>query len=158
MDIFFIVRFSPEAKIDYQFDLIIVTEREKFVVPIIATGKRALIDFPDELDFGKSPVKYATEKPVMLRNIGEKTTKWFLKLNPPFDANITEGVIENGKSEQIIIKFFPVEQKQYKMEGTFMYDNLVSFFTIKGHAHDDDDVILSKTYMFMEKAYIGLQT
>ena len=157
MDINFIVRFSPEAKIDYQFDLIIVTEREKFVVPIIATGKRALIDFPDELDFQHCPVKYTSEKPVMIRNIGEKTTKWFLTLPPPFDANIKEGVIENGKSEQIIIKYFPTEQKEYRLEGKFMYDNLVSYFTIKGRAHNGD-VYLSKSYMSMEKAYIGLQT
>jgi len=39
-----------------------------------------MIDFPDFLDFGKCPVKYITEKPIIIRNLGEKTTKWFLKL------------------------------------------------------------------------------
>jgi hydrocephalus-inducing protein len=99
MDIAFVVRFSPEAKIDYSFDLVIVTEREKFVVPIVATGKRAMIDFPDEISFGLCPVKYLSEKPIMIRNVGEKTTKWFLNLPQPFDADKSEGVLENGKSE-----------------------------------------------------------
>jgi hydrocephalus-inducing protein len=49
-------------------------------VPIYAVGKRAMIDFPDELDFGCCPVKYITEKPIIIRNLGEKTTKWFLNL------------------------------------------------------------------------------
>jgi hydrocephalus-inducing protein len=29
--------------------LIVVTEREKFMIPVIAVGKRAMIDFPDVL-------------------------------------------------------------------------------------------------------------
>lgn len=80
MEANFYIRFSPEAKIDYKYDLVVVTEREQFIVPIVATGKRAMIDFPDTLDFGNCPVKYITEKPVIIRNLGEKTTKWFLEL------------------------------------------------------------------------------
>lgn len=54
------VRFSPEAKTDYRYELTVVTEREKFIVPIIAVGRRAMIDFPDILDFGPCPVKFNT--------------------------------------------------------------------------------------------------
>jgi hydrocephalus-inducing protein len=104
MDITFIIRFSPEAKIDYSYDLVVVTEREKFIVPIVAVGKRAMIEFPDELEFGNCPVKYVTEKPVIIRNLGEKTTKWFLRLPLGFDSNKKEGVLEYGKNEQIVIK------------------------------------------------------
>jgi hydrocephalus-inducing protein len=39
-----------------------------------------MIDFPDSLDFGNVPVKYITEKPVIIRNLGDKTSKWNLKL------------------------------------------------------------------------------
>lgn len=76
MEITYIVKFFPEAKSDYAYDLMIITEREKFIVPIRAMGSRAILDFPDQLDFGLVPVKYNNEKPVILRNIGEKTTKW----------------------------------------------------------------------------------
>ena len=47
MDITYIVRFSPEAKSDYAYDLMVMTEREKFIVPIRARGCRAMLDFPD---------------------------------------------------------------------------------------------------------------
>jgi hypothetical protein len=43
MEIQYIIRFSPEAKIDYSYDLVVVTEREKFVVPILAIGKRSMM-------------------------------------------------------------------------------------------------------------------
>jgi hydrocephalus-inducing protein len=96
MEVSYTVRFSPEAKVDYYYELIVVTEREKFIVPIKAIGCRAIIDFPDVLDFGQVPVKYPSEKPVMVRNIGEKTTKWHLKVPQGFKVNKTEGILEVG--------------------------------------------------------------
>ena len=93
METKFMIRFSPEAKIDYKYELIVVTEREKFIVPIVAVGKRAMIDFPDVLDFGACPVKFNSEKPVIIRNLGEKTTKWSLELPNGFTSNSKEGVL-----------------------------------------------------------------
>lgn len=84
MEISYIIKFSPETKMDYSYDLMIVTEREKFIVPIRAVGYRSMLDFPDTLDFGLVPVKHTAEKPVMIRNIGEKTTKWHLKVPDGF--------------------------------------------------------------------------
>lgn len=47
MEITYIVKFFPEAKSDYAYDLMVITEREKFIVPIRAMGCRAVLDFPD---------------------------------------------------------------------------------------------------------------
>jgi hydrocephalus-inducing protein len=47
MEITYIVKFFPEAKSDYAYDLMVMTEREKFIVPIRARGCRAMLDFPD---------------------------------------------------------------------------------------------------------------
>ena len=51
---------------DYTVQLACITEREKFVVPVVATGSRALLDFPDEINFSLAPVKvlYAHGWPV----------------------------------------------------------------------------------------------
>ena len=46
--------FSPQ---DYTHELICITEREKFLVPVKAIGARAILDFPDEISFGTCPVK-----------------------------------------------------------------------------------------------------
>jgi hydrocephalus-inducing protein len=42
---------------DYIHELICITEREKFLVPVKAIGARAILDFPDEINFGTAPVK-----------------------------------------------------------------------------------------------------
>ncbi len=91
---YYVIRFSPEAKSDYSYYLMIVTEREKFIVLIRAVGCRAMIDFPDTLDFGLVPVKHTAEKPAMIRNIGEKTTKWHIKVPNGFKINKQEGILE----------------------------------------------------------------
>jgi len=87
MEISFVIKFSPETKMDYAYDLMVVTEREKFIVPIRAVGYKSMLDFPDMLDFGLVPVKHTAEKPVMIRNIGEKTTKWYLKVPEGFKVD-----------------------------------------------------------------------
>jgi hydrocephalus-inducing protein len=97
MEISFIIRLlSPEMKTDYSYDLMVVTEREKFIVPIRAVGCVSMIEFPDKLDFGMVPVKFKSEKPVMMRNIGEKTTKWQIKVPDGFQVNKKEGILEIG--------------------------------------------------------------
>ena len=117
-----------------------------------------MIDFPDVLDFERSPVKFCTEKPIVIRNVGEKTTRWFLQLPPPFDANKKEGVLEKGLNEQIIVSFTPNESKEYNLEGIFSYDNLKAYVGFKGRSEDDDRVRLSKERIQMDDAYIGLKT
>jgi hydrocephalus-inducing protein len=155
MEISFIIKFSPEAKSDYSYDLNVLTERERFIVPIRAVGCRAMIDFPDVLDFGQVPVKHITEKPVMIRNIGEKTTKWTIKAPAGFQLNKHEGILEIGQSEQLIFKFIPQEAKPYKDEMTLYYDNLEAVVPITGESHNDN-VFLSKSHIHMDPTSITL--
>jgi hydrocephalus-inducing protein len=40
METNYVVKFTPEEHVDYLFELVCVTEREKFIVPIRAIGAR----------------------------------------------------------------------------------------------------------------------
>lgn len=144
MEITYIVKFFPEAKSDYSYDLMVITEREKFIVPIRAMGCRAILDFPDQLDFGLVPVKYDNEKPVILRNIGEKTTKWQIKTPASFNVTKSEGILEVGQVEQLIFHFKPAEARKYKEELVLYYDSFEATIPTLGEAHNDN-VYLSKT-------------
>ena len=42
---------------DYAHELVCVTEREKFVIPVRGIGRRGVVDFPDEIHFPTAPVK-----------------------------------------------------------------------------------------------------
>jgi hydrocephalus-inducing protein len=155
MEISYTIKFSPEAKIDYSYDLMIVTEREKFVVPIRAVGCRSMLDFPDQLDFGLVPVKNTGEKPVLIRNLGEKTTKWRLKVPNGFSVSKNEGILEVGEKEQVVFFFIPQESRPYKDEVILYYDQLEAAIPIFGESHNDN-VYLSKTHIHMEPTSITL--
>jgi len=124
MEISYIIKFSAQAKVDYAYDLMVVTEREKFIVPIRARGCRAMLDFPDQLDFGLVPVKFETEKPVMIRNIGEKPTKWHISVPSNFKLDQYEGILEIGQSQQLVFHFVPQEAKKYVDEIRLSYEGL----------------------------------
>ena len=157
LDLCFNIKFSPERKTDYHYKLVIVTEREKFIVPIIAVGKKPLIVFPDEVNFGNScPVKYFSEKPIIIHNKGEKTSKWEIKLPKNFEANRTEGILEENSSEQLIMRFYPTERKLYKEIGTLLYDGDEAEFNLRGNAINGE-VYLSKNYLQQEETYISLE-
>ena len=156
MEISFHVQFSPEAKVDYSYDLNVVTEREKFVVPIRAIGCKAVLDFPDTLEFGRVPVKHEIQKPVVISNIGEKVTKWHLLLpGNCFTANKTEGILEVGKSEQLVFRFSPQEARSYEEALVLTYDNLEAEVTIKGESYEAE-VYLSQQILTMKPTYVGL--
>ena len=57
METTFMVRFKPNQRTDYIHELTCITEREKFVIPVKGVGARAILDFPDEVNFSTSTVK-----------------------------------------------------------------------------------------------------
>jgi hydrocephalus-inducing protein len=42
MEVSFVVKFTPEENVDYMHEIVAITEREKFIVPIRAVGARGL--------------------------------------------------------------------------------------------------------------------
>lgn len=155
MEITYIVKFFPEAKSDYAYDLMVITEREKFIVPIRAMGCRAVLDFPDQLDFGLVPVKFNNEKPVILRNIGEKTTKWSIAVPATFHVNKSEGILEVGQVEQLVFVFKPNEARKYREELSLFYDSFEATVPCVGEAHNDN-VFLSKGHVTADPTSITL--
>ena len=70
------VYFTPEEDADYECDLIVLTEHEKFVVPVRALGSRGRLVLPSKLDFGRCPIKAASRSTILLSNTGTKPCDW----------------------------------------------------------------------------------
>jgi len=80
----------------------------------------------------------------LLRNIGEKPTKYKILTNPPFSVDVAEGFIEESKINQVIVTFLPTESTVYQDEITLQYDgHLEASVQIMGESHNDN-VYLSK--------------
>ncbi|CAE7232366.1 HYDIN [Symbiodinium sp. CCMP2456] len=159
MEVSYTVRFTPDQQVeDYSYDLVVVTERERFIVPIRATGCSALLDMPDELDFGVSPVKFESPKTIMVRNVGEKATKFLLKVPPPFSTSIQDGYLEVGEIMQVDVVFRPDKAEQYERDLLILYgDGIEAYMALKGKA-ENVSVTFSANQLQMEDTFIALST
>ena len=158
MEVSYLIKFTPEAKSDISYDLTVITEREKFLVPIRGIGCKVNIEYTDYIDFGEVPVKYKIEKPFIIRNVGEKITKWMLKcLSNSVTISKKEGILDIGKNEQIICTFCPEKEKNYKEKMILTYDETDHVINIFGKSKNDA-VDISPKILEMEPAYITLHT
>ncbi|NWV14183.1 HYDIN protein, partial [Ptilonorhynchus violaceus] len=68
---------------DYFHQLLCNTEKEQFIVPIRAIGARAVLDFPDQLDFSVCPVKHSTQKTLLVHNLGNRAAHYQISTQRP---------------------------------------------------------------------------
>lgn len=147
MDVVYRVLFSPDKKDDYSYNLICKTERENFVVPINCLGSRgnvyaichltkaAFLDFPADISFPNSPVKYTSSLTFLVRNIGERATNFSVQSSPPFVVSPLSYFLNVGASVQVrlacvnganflqmTLSFTPALMGQYDSKLLVTYD------------------------------------
>ena len=66
---------------DYVHQVVCITEREKFVVPIRAVGARGILDFPDEIALPACAVKHTQSRVLLVRNIGNADAAFSLTVD-----------------------------------------------------------------------------
>ncbi|NWW71878.1 HYDIN protein, partial [Climacteris rufus] len=93
---------------DYFHQLLCSTDREEFIVPIRAIGARAILDFPDELDFSVCPVKSSNRKTLLVRNVGALEARYQLSTQRPFSVTPAVGTLGIGDAMQVTVEFQPL--------------------------------------------------
>jgi hydrocephalus-inducing protein len=122
MDSVFYIEFTPDQKKDYNHELVCITEREKFLVPIRCVGARAILDFPDEVDFGINPVKYEASKTLLIRNIGNREARFNLDTKSPFSVTPSQGILNIGECMQISLNMQANTSGQHPSYLVVQYD------------------------------------
>jgi len=159
MEVCYVVRFKPQEVRDYYLDLVCITEREKFVVPVHALGKRAVLDFPDEVDFGVAAVKSTTCKTFIVRNIGTCTAKFILSCSRAvFSASPVEGSLAVGQSMLVELTFTPNFVMSHSGDLVIEYENGQQVFVALTGVAENVDVMLGSPTLFLEPAYITLSS
>lgn len=113
MTIEYIITFTPEERREYKCDLIVETEREKFVLPIIAKDYPIKLEIPKQINYGDIPVNYDNDKVILVRNIGSKATKWKIyhdnndDIENIFTFSPFEGFLSPNGFDNICVKLHP---------------------------------------------------
>ncbi|GIL73964.1 hypothetical protein Vretifemale_3957, partial [Volvox reticuliferus] len=123
MEVAFVVTFRPESRDDYSCDLVVCTEREKFVVPVLAVGASAALDFPDLVEFGTVPAKVEARQTVFVRNVGSKAAHFSLSAPVPFGVSPTGGHLAPDETLQCTVTFEPPSVGRYDGELEIRYDS-----------------------------------
>ncbi|OQR81932.1 hydrocephalus-inducing protein, partial [Thraustotheca clavata] len=116
IEVVYQIEFLPQERKEYAIDLICVTEREKFIVPVRARGTFAALSFPDEVDFGLCPVKINCTKVMTVHNVGTRGAKFVLTATPPFTVTPRTVYLDIGAAIQVEIEFHPRHTKEREGE------------------------------------------
>jgi len=101
----FEISFQSQSDEDYKHNLIVETEREKFYVPVVATGPSIEFDLPDTIDCGKSPIGRPVARSYLLTNVGSKSGSFRLRSDGDFVVEPTEGFLDPADSVRLNIAF-----------------------------------------------------
>jgi len=160
MEVVYTLTFKPHAKQDYSIDLVVVTERESFVIPVRAIGLRPKVDVPSHLTFGEAPVKYSTTRSMLIRNVGEKPAQFtFLQpegVESPFSFQPSTGILAVGQMTQVLCTFRPTVTGHHSANIICRLDDSVDMScTVEGTAVETDiriqsEVHVPPTYLHMQ--------
>ncbi|XP_059569698.1 hydrocephalus-inducing protein homolog [Alligator mississippiensis] len=152
----FRILFTPEDNKDYFHQLTCITEREKFIIPIRAIGARGILDFPDQLNFSTCPVKYSTQKTLLVRNIGNREAHYQITTQSPFSVEPSIGTLGMGETMQLMVEFQPQKIGDHSKDLIVNYDTGEDIHISMYGAATDVNIRLNKNSLTIEKAYITL--
>ncbi|KAJ3043944.1 hypothetical protein HK097_001621, partial [Rhizophlyctis rosea] len=158
MEVGYVLQFKPESEVDYTYNLVCITDREKFLVPVRAIGARGLLDFPDSIAFSEVPVRYKTVKTMLIRNIGNRSTKFDFSTSAPFSVDPPCGYLDVNGSMQVDLVFYPEETNSFEGDLLISYETGEQIVcTLMGTA-EDANIRLEKSSMKMDNTYISLSS
>ena len=110
---------------DYLHELYVITDREKFTIPVRAINGRAILDLPDEVKFGVNAVRNLACKTLFVRNIGDRECRFTCKLPQPdsaFNVEPKQGSVAVGANIQFVISFCPMKNGSHVSHLQLHYD------------------------------------
>ena len=152
------VYFKPEDDVDYECDLIAVTDQEKFIIPVRAIGSRGKLSFTSCVHFENAPIKATTRSTVLLSNVGTKPCEWLASFSSPFTLSPASGRINANENMQVVVEFTP--QKLLHFESSIVFDlgnGETQAMKVTGDgadvdvALDADQIVIPKTFISLER-------
>ncbi|XP_023247007.1 hydrocephalus-inducing protein-like [Copidosoma floridanum] len=151
------VEFHPDEEKDYFHDIVFKTEVGCFVVPVIASGPKPVLLFPDQIDMGQTGLKVTRTKPVLMRNTGDTPTGFSIFTDSQYFAVIpAKGSIKADETIQLKFDFTPQKAGIANGHVYLQYDSgdLVRS-SIYGEAVPCD-VRVREDVILLKNTYLGL--
>jgi len=126
MSVTYQITYTPRDSRPHSSDLVVTTERERFIIPLRAEGERPSMDLPASMEFGTCPVNHTTVKTMMVRNNGSLPMTFAFSTvfddgrsvsvselsgdgsqQSPFTCEPAHGILQVEESIQVLVSFTP---------------------------------------------------
>lgn len=114
MEVAYSITYTPENLEPFYYNLIVCTEREKFLVPCTVAGSKAALDFPDSLEFSMTPAKCSSSQTCLVTNVGRAIANFALKAYPPFHVEPARAQLPPGDTMQCTVQYNPLSTGESK--------------------------------------------
>ncbi|XP_038004430.1 hydrocephalus-inducing protein-like [Motacilla alba alba] len=151
------IRFTPGENKDYSHELVCLTAKEKIIVPIRAISARAILDFPDQLDFSVCPVKSSSQKTLLVHNAGNREAHFQLSTQSPFSVVPATGTLGAGDTMQVTVGFHALTNGDHF--GSLCCNTGEESIHTKLHGEAVDlNVVLSTSSVEVDKTFITMSS
>lgn len=157
MEAVYKVTFSPTCPDSYEQQLVVVTERERFVVPLLGVGAAAALDLPDSISMPVAAVKKAVRHSILVSNVGRKAGSFQLITSSScFSVTPCKASLAPGETLQLCLKFQPSSAGLHTGELQVVYEDTsrTTFTALSGHG-TALDVGLSESCVVFLPTYMG---
>ena len=124
MEVAYSVTYTPEDVDHFYYDLVVCTEREKFLVPCKVAGSKAALDFPDQLEFPMTPAKCSSSQTCLVTNVGGIIANFALMAYPPFQVEPARAQLPPGETMQCSMLYTPQSTGMSEKQQDHCYDCL----------------------------------
>lgn len=152
----FVVRFFPDEARDYGEEIVCVTEREKFVIPVRAVGARAVFDLPDSVAAPKCIVKGHTSKAVLVRNVGTRAGSVRCTGSSGFDVSPSTLSLSPQEMGQLTVTFRPHALGAHVGELRLDYDTGEQCVVALSGESETANIRLDRTSLSFEPTSISM--
>lgn len=141
MEAAFRITFTPDSTASFEQQLVVTTERERFLVPVVAVGAAAVLDIPDSITLPSAAAKKASKHSFLVRNVGRAAGSFQLSSSSScFAVHPSHGELAPGDAMQLTVEFTPAAPGPHEGELEVLYDGScrTSFTVLRGHGQQLD--------------------
>jgi hydrocephalus-inducing protein len=162
MEASFRVTFTPDSNSSYKQQLVVSTERERFLVPLLAVGAAAALDLPDSIALPGVAAGKASKRTLLVRNVGRAAGSFQLSVSAGggcFAVTPAHGQLAPGEMLQLTVEFTPTRLGLHEgeLEVTYASSSRSSLTALQGQglALDVGASVDAQQRLLLPKTFMG---
>ncbi|KAL8270019.1 hypothetical protein Esti_006052 [Eimeria stiedai] len=152
----FVVTFHPSDQSSYAYDLVVETERERFLVPLRAFHGLCQVDLPPIVVLGRATVCLRKETTALISNTGTAGALVSLETRPPFGVYPSNFFLQVGGSQQVVFTIESSAVGKFESPLKIEYDDGRQESRLLHGEVCEVGVVLSASCIVFEKTFVNL--